>query len=241
VFYSLALPEGDLYISRVDGTGLRQVTGDAAIDRVPRWSPDGRWIAFFSTRSGSLEVWKIRPDGSDLQQVTQLRRATYAAWSNDGRIATTALARAADEKTDVAVFDAVRPWREQTPDVLPRMPGELDFFVTAFTSDNRRLVGQVGPGPSGVVVYSFASRSYDRLTTFGEWPDVFPDGRHILFVSGGRDFFVVDAATHQVAKAFSVARDVIGPPRLTRDGRAAFFIRRTTESDIWLVTLDAVR
>jgi hypothetical protein len=32
-------------------------------------------------------------------------------------------------------------------------------------------------------------------------------------------------------------RDVLGPPRLTRDGREAYFSRRVTESDVWLVTL----
>jgi WD40 repeat protein len=47
------------------------LTSDSATDRMPRWSPDGKWIACFSNRSGRLELWKIRPDGSDLQQLTE--------------------------------------------------------------------------------------------------------------------------------------------------------------------------
>jgi Tol biopolymer transport system component len=74
-FYSRLVPEGDIYIARSDGTGLRQVTGDAALDRVPRWSPDGNWIAFFSNRSGPYQVWKVHPDGSDLQQMTERSEA----------------------------------------------------------------------------------------------------------------------------------------------------------------------
>ena len=67
VAYSQVNPEGDLYIFRTDGSGaLRQLTSDPAIDRVPRWSPDGAWIAAFSDRDGSLQIWRIRPDGSDL-------------------------------------------------------------------------------------------------------------------------------------------------------------------------------
>jgi hypothetical protein len=48
---------------------------------------------------------------------------------------------------------------------------------------------------------------------------------------------VVDAATRRVRKVFSVTRDVIGPPRLSRDGRTAFFTRRVTEADIWMLAL----
>jgi hypothetical protein len=36
---------------------------------------------------------------------------------------------------------------------------------------------------------------------------------------------------------FSTLRDTLGPPRVTRDGRRAFFSRRITESDVWLVNL----
>ena len=37
----------------------------------------------------------------------------------------------------------------------------------------------------------------------------------------------------------SVGRDVIGPAQLSRDGRNAYFTRRVTEGDIWVLTLDA--
>jgi WD40 repeat protein len=84
VFYSQVGPEGDLYVARSDGSGgVRQLTDDAAIDRVPRWSPDGQWIATFSDRSGQLQVWKIRADGSDLRQLTR-SPSSVAAWSPDG-------------------------------------------------------------------------------------------------------------------------------------------------------------
>jgi hypothetical protein len=36
---------------------------------------------------------------------------------------------------------------------------------------------------------------------------------------------------------YSSLRDTLGPPRLTRDGRALFFSRRVTESDVWIVRL----
>ena len=85
VFYSQVQPEGDLYVIKTDGTGLRQVTSDAATDRVPRWSPDGEWIVSFSDRSGELQVWKSRVDGSELQQVRgDVGEGGVSAWSPDG-------------------------------------------------------------------------------------------------------------------------------------------------------------
>jgi hypothetical protein len=58
-----------------------------------------------------------------------------------------------------------------------------------------------------------------------------------MFVAGGQGFHVVDTRSRKVEKVFSVQRDVIGPPQLTRDGREAYFTRRVTEGDIWLLTL----
>jgi alpha-ketoglutarate-dependent taurine dioxygenase len=72
----------------------------------------------------------------------------------------------------------------------------------------------------------------------GEWPVWLPDSRRILFVSRGREFGVLDVSSREVTRIFSVLRPTIGPPRLTRDGRAAFYSHRLTESDIWLVNLE---
>ena len=43
--------------------------------------------------------------------------------------------------------------------------------------------------------------------------------------------------TKEVHRVFSVGRDVIGPPQLTRDGTMVYYTRRVTEGDIWIMTL----
>ena len=234
-FYSLTQPEGDLYVARPDGTGLRQITSDTSVDRLPRWSPDGRWIACFADRTGRIEVWRIRPDASDLQQLSR-SGGSYFTWSPDGlRIATTS----PGGKDAVVVFQTDRPWSEQKPELLPPFDpaSTTRFLVNAWSPDGERLAGSVDVVKGGIAVYSFRSRAYERVTDFGEWPVFLPDGRRILFVADGKAFFVVDTRTKQVRKIWSVRRDVIGPPRLTRDGRVAYFSRRVTEADIWMVTL----
>jgi Tol biopolymer transport system component len=113
----------------------------------------------------------------------------------------------------------------------------MPFYPTSWSADGEHLAGVVGDPTHGIAKYSLRSHKYESLTDFGELPAWFPDNRHVLFVADGKAFFVVDTRSKQVRKIFSVTRDVIGPPRLTRDGTKAYFSRRVTESDIWLLTL----
>jgi Tol biopolymer transport system component len=50
----------------------------------PRWSPDGSRILFWSRRTGSQELWTMRPDGSGLAQLTNGGGYHEADWSPDG-------------------------------------------------------------------------------------------------------------------------------------------------------------
>ena len=80
----------DLYIIDVNtGNIIRQLTTDGA-NRVshedPCWSPDGQWISFTSNLDGSSSIWIIRPDGSDLTNLTSDTTHDYAAsWSPDSK------------------------------------------------------------------------------------------------------------------------------------------------------------
>jgi eukaryotic-like serine/threonine-protein kinase len=243
VAYSQVNPEGDLYIFRTDGSGAsRQLTSDTAVDRVPRWSPDGAWISAFSNRSGSLQIWKIRPDGSDLQRVTQVPQAGVHAWAPDSRrvAATGSLAADGSRSTGAGVpllFDATRT-AEQAPERLPDAPPPDPRFVpNSWSADGRWIAGQTWYGIPGIKVYSVDKKTYQQVIDIGEWPVWLPDSRRILFVSRGREFSIVDVASKQVKPIYSVLRPTLGPPRLTRDGRAAYYSHRLTESDIWLVNL----
>ncbi len=241
VFYSLVDPEGHLFLVDSGGTGLRQLTGDSATDRVPRWSPDGVWIACFSNRSGSLQLWKIRPDGSGLQQLTDLPGGmAYPVWSPDGTRMAGAGGGQLREYAErrAYVFSPVRGWSEQQPQVLPIPDSALAPFAPhSWSRDGQRLAGQVTALDRGVIVFTFATGTYERLSSFGQWPVWLPDSRRLLFVSGGKAFYVVDRETRKVRRIFSVTRDVIGPPALARDGRTLYFSRRVTQADIWLATL----
>ncbi|HVN76823.1 MAG TPA: S9 family peptidase [Thermoanaerobaculaceae bacterium] len=64
--------DSHLWLAAADGAWVKQLTTSPARDMQPRWSPDGSWVYFVSTRSGSAQVWKIALDGGEAQQVTEL-------------------------------------------------------------------------------------------------------------------------------------------------------------------------
>jgi len=243
VAYTRETPEGDLYVMRSDGTGRpRQLTTEPDfVDRVPRWSPDKTWIAFFSTRQGPTELWKIRFDGSGRQQMAPY--GGIAVWSPEGtQLAASTRGPNKGEERITYLLDPARSHQAQTPAALPRPQEALRRFIAQdWSPDGARLVGQLGFTASrgdGIVVYTFSTRKYERVAEFGEWPVWLPDSRRVLFVANGKEYWVVDTRTKRTRKIYTAPRGVLGPARLTRDGRMAVFPLRLLEADIYLLTFE---
>ena len=62
----------NVWIAAADGSSVRQLTTHPENDTDPQWSADGAWIYFASSRSGSSQVWRIRPSGGEAEAVTKL-------------------------------------------------------------------------------------------------------------------------------------------------------------------------
>jgi eukaryotic-like serine/threonine-protein kinase len=63
-------PYAELEIVNLDSGKARQLTHDNALVLSPAWSADGNFIYFTSSRGGTLNIWKIGGNGSDLEQIT---------------------------------------------------------------------------------------------------------------------------------------------------------------------------
>jgi dipeptidyl aminopeptidase/acylaminoacyl peptidase len=75
----------DIYLQRVDGTAVTQLTSDPGDDSYPAFSHDGQQIAFASTRSGSWQVYVMDIDGRNVVQVTNgTMQAIHPSFSPDG-------------------------------------------------------------------------------------------------------------------------------------------------------------
>lgn len=72
----------DIYIMEIATGQIIQLTHDAGRNEHPTWSPDGRHLAFESTRSGSRQVWTMLANGLDPKPLTKDGRNWNANWSN---------------------------------------------------------------------------------------------------------------------------------------------------------------
>ena len=149
-------------------SGRKRVIPLGGDDTDPRWSPDGRRIAFVHQVGRSrYQLWTVAPDGRDVRRLaTGLRGPRNPAWSPDGRqIALTAIA--ADNRPHLFVVDAAGRAR-QVP-------------VTG-------LVAEIRPtwSPDGKLL---AFADYD-----GHVNVIAPDGsgQRTLATLAGADFFELD-------------------------------------------------
>ena len=78
---------GDLYTLPIAGGEAQPLTHSIAWEMQPRWSPDGRRIAFISDAGGGDNVWVMNADGSGARAVTKedYRLLYTPTWSPDGQ------------------------------------------------------------------------------------------------------------------------------------------------------------
>src|SRR6266550_7937388 len=78
---------GDIYTLPIEGGQAKLVDGGMAFDSQPKFSPDGKWIAFLSDREGSENVWIMHPDGTEAKQISKETNAEFASpnWTPDGQ------------------------------------------------------------------------------------------------------------------------------------------------------------
>ena len=194
-----AVMEGDLseyrthiHLANADGSQPRQLTQGEKSSDDPQWSPDGKWIAFVSSRIGKKNLWAIQPDGGEAVQLTELKSDVGSfRWSPLGSsLALTAIdpptedeERRTREKNDAKVVDEnVKLNRLHVVDFNP-------------SSQERPKSRQLTTGRLSIVSDARAGRSgYD-------WS---PDGKIIVVAHatsprpddwGSADLSLVDVAT----------------------------------------------
>ena len=144
VAYSVSTPDMDLnrgvsniWIIPTAGGDPIQVT-QGGHDNSPSWSPDGKTLAFLSSRDGNSQVYLLSMDGGEAKKLTQLSGgADLFKWSPDGKTIAFTSAVYLDCKDDAC--NAKRDERRI------RARSKLAFTITCSTA-----TGTIGPTASAV-------------------------------------------------------------------------------------------
>jgi TolB protein len=141
----------------------------------PTWSPDGRELAFSSTRSGQRQIYVLRVADCSVRQVTSHRAGGWQLdWSPDGR----RIAFVAGIDDDIWVVDADGGGLRQ----LTR--GPRPDYEPDWSPSGRLIAFHRGAPPGTIYTMAPTGRSLRRLRV-GAGPVWSPNGRLIAFV--GRD------------------------------------------------------
>ena len=77
---------GDLYAVGIEGGDAKAITSGPAFDSSPRYSPDGKWIAFVSDHDGAENLWVAAKDGSGARPLSKDKQSLFVSpsWTPDG-------------------------------------------------------------------------------------------------------------------------------------------------------------
>jgi Tol biopolymer transport system component len=234
--YNSTEEEEELFVTSADGSGLRQLTSGGHRNRGPRWSPDGKQIAFFSRRNGDWEIWTTDPNGNQFRQITNLggNNVAWPVWSADGkRLAYTLFG------FNTFLIETGKPWAAQTPEKLPPFPGQGQIFNGWNWSPDGNMLAGFLDREGGVAVYSPASRTFRKLTDYGADPVWLSDSRRLLFLDRGR-IHLLDNESGRTRELVSVMPEEIARRgfAVSPDDRRIYFSVSTTKADVWIAEME---
>jgi tricorn protease len=77
---------GDIWTTNLSSSLTKRLTSTAAVESTPHLSPNGKWVAFTSNRSGSSAVYIVSIKGGEAKRLTWHTSADVArGWTNDGK------------------------------------------------------------------------------------------------------------------------------------------------------------
>jgi dipeptidyl aminopeptidase/acylaminoacyl peptidase len=240
----------NIWIVSTTGGASVQLT-QSGRDSSPVWSPDGKTIAFLSSRTGDSQVYLLSMDGGEAQQFTHLSTgADIVKWSPDGKTIAFTSSVYPDCKDDAC--NSAKYSEKEKDKVKAHVAEHLLYRHWTHWNDGKRSHLFVVPaGGSAAPRDLTAGANYDVPPDERGGPgdlNFSPDSKEICFtavtdlveaISTNGDLFVVPVAAGE-AKRITAQKGFDGGPAYSPDGKYIAYHAQLTpgyESDRWRVML----
>jgi dipeptidyl aminopeptidase/acylaminoacyl peptidase len=222
----------DVYMAPFAGGEAVRLTASDKPETAPRWSPDGRYLAFLSHREGKHEqVWLLNRLGGEGVRLTDFKSdVSELAWSPDGK--TLALV-AADPDPDEGSEEKPADSKTAKPIVIHRLQ---------FKRDGEGYLRELR---NHIYLFDVAKKTVVQLTS-GAYDDAepawSPDGKTIAFTSNrtaepdsneNTDIFVIAARAGAQARPLVTLPGTDHSPAWSPDGRQIAFVAGGNPKDFW--------
>lgn len=190
---------GEIRIRDLEGGKDRVLLKTSSAANYPRWSPDGGWIAFHQEVEGKWDVFKVRPDGSELTNLTNGPASdSVPTWSPDG----TSLYFRSNRNGDTAISEIFRMSADgSNQELLPIRKGLLGWCSVSPAGSEIVYASDRDNNPERLFdIYVSNLDGEERLVAarFGNdtQPSYSGDGSRIVFVAssdGNPEIYVVNS------------------------------------------------
>jgi tetratricopeptide (TPR) repeat protein len=229
----------DTYLAQVDGSERRLVVEEM---HQPALRPDGQWLAVNGERPQHMNLFVVRPDGSDLLEISNYIEDGQAAWSPDGQALVLGSTRHPDRQSRLYVIDQVPYDGTRAEDrTLLAEPYELLGQRPTWTSDGRVVYNgcdhTATPPLCGLFVISAEPGPQTPEPLTDDASDTAPAvyGHRLLFMSnrdGNWEIYVLELGTTEPQRLTrNTAND--GLPVWSPDGQMLAFV--SDQGGVWAV------
>src|SRR5437870_3293323 len=229
-----------IWLADVASGAMRQLTAGPGSDRQPRWSPDGRTLAFVSTRENGAQLWVLPIAGGEARRVTSLAEGVFdPLWLPDGTglIVTSDIKWPAQQEIDRRNDDFPTDARLWT--------GLLWRHWDDWRAGKRQHLFTVTLADGSTRDVTPVDHDVPTIATGGDGDvSVSPDGKEIAVAMHG-DSTVADNTNVDVylmgpdgsgMRALTTGRGADNTPRYSPDGKGLLYLHQsnTQPNEIWL-------
>jgi TolB protein len=223
----------NIWLFSAEDGSVRQLTQGAGGDFQPSLSPDGRRVAFFSSRAGSVDVWVVGTDGGRAKRLTPGPAISVnPTFSPDGE----SIAFMSDEggRLEVWVMDADGGHRRQLTE------GGVQGHFLPWTADGRAVLFRCPSGQPRTLKVAVSGGEPEEVPPVvgGAHMSFSPDQSRIMDVLAHKALWVSPLAGGSPEKVFEFEDpDIrIDYPRWSPDGRYVLFDRFLPRGgDVWMM------